>query len=165
MPLLWFILHHVEDSLATGVQHRGAKADSAPSSGCTLLVQVLPLLPKYRNLTHPILKKCILFLKSPNSLQKTIQTSEPPLPEPCPHISPGTVLTSLERSSLELQELSGEGYCGMAPMLVPTSPAPSACQQQLNQPSKRDPSFPSTISRALEGTQSIFSHNDLRSGH
>lgn len=54
----------------------------------------------------------------------------------------------------------------MAPVvLVPTSPAPSACQQQLNQPSKRDPSFPSTISRALEGTRSIFSHSDLRSGH
>lgn len=53
----------------------------------------------------------------------------------------------------------------MALVLVPTSPALSACQQQLNQPSKRDPSFPSTISRALEGTWSIFSHNDLRPGH
>lgn len=53
----------------------------------------------------------------------------------------------------------------MARVPVPTSPAPSACQQQLSQPSKRDPSFPRAISHALEGTQSIFSHNDLRPGH
>lgn len=38
MPLLWLILHHVEDSLATGVQHRGPKADSAPGTGCTFSV-------------------------------------------------------------------------------------------------------------------------------
>lgn len=83
MPLLWFILHHVEDSLPTGVQHRGPKADSAPGTGCTLLLQVLPLLPKHRNLTHPIL---IFFFNHPNSVQKMIQTSEPPLPGPCPLI-------------------------------------------------------------------------------
>lgn len=54
MCLLWFILHDVEDSSATGVQHRGSKANSAPGTGHTLSVQVLPLLPKQRNLTYPI---------------------------------------------------------------------------------------------------------------
>lgn len=75
-------------------------------------------------------------------------------------------LVTLRCQSREIYRRSvGEGYCRMARVPVPTSPAPSACQQQLNQPSKRDPSFPSAISHALEGTRSIFSHNDFRPGH
>lgn len=57
MSSLWTIFRDGEDPPATGGWHMGLRADSVPGTGRTLALQVIPLLPEHRNLTHPIKKQ------------------------------------------------------------------------------------------------------------
>lgn len=102
--LVGFILHDVEDSSATGVQHKGSKTDSAPGTGHTLSVQVLPLLPKQRNLTHPIFLNCIIVLITQTQCRRRYKQVSSPTPSPARTFNPAPPtncpVPSLEKSSL-----------------------------------------------------------------
>jgi len=132
MSSLWSIRHHGKDPPATVGWHRGPRADSVPGTGRTPPLQALPLLPKHRNLTHPIFLNS-LSVSPKLGAEDAMQTSQPPLsvsralPMQLAQRHPRTGSKLLSRAFVRKELVTlrcqsresyrrsvGGGYCGMA---------------------------------------------------